>query len=305
MGPVFSKGSSARHPRCGSHLARAVKEGIERVAQILGHHFTVGHAALPQERVSLVDEEQQATPRGPCPLEELVHLGHTVTAERRNVAACEDSVLEARVLREALDNGKRERERERARAREWSRPHDPSSFTMVLGPSPRLTKGKGRLVGSNITITRLLSSEFRLGRQLTFVITAHDSCSGSSRRSGNGVGRGGGAKAVGPSTNLREERLAGARRPVQQQMAKWRAVAFGVERRGRDPSEPFIEPRLEDDTLERVAPVGAAVADAKSPTCGRYRRAQRVAERCARRLAHKRRFSKARLERGAGWFAHA
>mmetsp|Transcript_36124 Transcript_36124/g.93828 ORF Transcript_36124/g.93828 Transcript_36124/m.93828 type:complete len:381 (+) Transcript_36124:171-1313(+) len=86
------------HHKVARLVARSVQHRVEGAAQALAH------ALVPpaQERVGLVNEEQQAGWGGLRPVKDLVQLGDRPAAQGRHVAAGEDGVVEARGSCEAL-----------------------------------------------------------------------------------------------------------------------------------------------------------------------------------------------------------
>ena len=84
-------------------LAGAVEQRVERGADAgggLGRRDAA--AALREERVGFVDEQQQTAPRRGRPVEELVDPGHRVGAQRRDVTAGHERVVQAGVPRQTF-----------------------------------------------------------------------------------------------------------------------------------------------------------------------------------------------------------
>ena len=71
-----------------------VQERVQSGSHVLADRL---RAALPQECVSLVDEQEEALARRSGPVEDLVHGGDAVAGHRRNVATRHDGVVHARV----------------------------------------------------------------------------------------------------------------------------------------------------------------------------------------------------------------
>jgi hypothetical protein len=74
------------------------QQRVERAAQPLAHLVV----AAPQERVRLVDEQQQPAPAALRPIKRRVQLRDGAAAQRRHVAARQDGVVHAARARKAL-----------------------------------------------------------------------------------------------------------------------------------------------------------------------------------------------------------
>mmetsp|Transcript_1978 Transcript_1978/g.4346 ORF Transcript_1978/g.4346 Transcript_1978/m.4346 type:complete len:281 (-) Transcript_1978:894-1736(-) len=88
------------HTEVGRLSASVMQKGREAVSEFL-RHGALAHSAAPQEGVSLVDEQDQPFSGAVGPSEELVDLVDRVLAERPDVSARHDGIVETRIARDS------------------------------------------------------------------------------------------------------------------------------------------------------------------------------------------------------------
>ena len=99
----------AKGPRLRAWSPMESAHQLGKLAGAWGHrcsrrtsHLAHLRAAAAQERVGLVDKQQQPAPAALRPVEQLMELLHGLAAQGRHVAAAHDCIVQARRARQPL-----------------------------------------------------------------------------------------------------------------------------------------------------------------------------------------------------------